>query len=196
MIKQILLSFDFENAFILIFLNISNIETKEESDIDKSENFNVGVQIYLISKREYKEFIIIGVNLNTIRNNGEEYLYDENDFYFEPNNIAYNNIIQMNCIYNYYIFYLEFKAIYNFFFKAIFKLIRKIYREEETRHWIFTTRITIYRTFIPLSKHPLIYIKERTILEGCQESFCLEYYLKKAKKQYKVKNKNDETITI
>ncbi len=42
---------------------------------------------------EYEEFTIIKINLNTVRNNGEEYLYDENDLYFEFNNIEYNSII-------------------------------------------------------------------------------------------------------
>ncbi len=88
----------------------------------------------------------------------------------------------MNCIYNYYVFYLGFKAIYNFFFKAIFRFIKKIYKEEETRYWIFITKIAMYRTFILSFEYPPIYIKEEVILEGCQESFCLEYYLKKAKK--------------
>ncbi len=44
-------------------------------------------------KREYKEFTIIKINLNTIRNNNEEYPYNEDDLYFEPNNVEYNNII-------------------------------------------------------------------------------------------------------
>jgi len=47
----------------------------------------------LVSKGEYKEFIVIGVNLNTVRNDGEEYLYDEDDLYLEFNNIGYNSII-------------------------------------------------------------------------------------------------------
>ena len=47
----------------------------------------------MIFEREYKEFIIIKVNLNTIKNNNEEYSYDEDDFYLEPNNIGYDDII-------------------------------------------------------------------------------------------------------
>ncbi len=73
----------------------------------------------------------------------------------------------MNYIYNYCIFYLELKTIYNFFFKIIFKFIKKAYREEETRYWIFIIRTTIYRTFTLLLEHPLIYIKEGAILKGC-----------------------------
>jgi len=47
----------------------------------------------LASEKEYEEFTVIGINFNIIKNNGEEYLYDENDFYFEFNNARYNNII-------------------------------------------------------------------------------------------------------
>ena len=43
--------------------------------------------------KEYKEFIIIGVNLNTARNDSEEYLYNKDDLYFKLNNVGYNNII-------------------------------------------------------------------------------------------------------
>ena len=38
-----LLSFDFKNTFISIPLNISNIKTEEDSDIDKSKNFNINI---------------------------------------------------------------------------------------------------------------------------------------------------------
>ncbi len=38
-----LLSFDFENVFILIPLNISDIEAEEDSDINEFENFNIDV---------------------------------------------------------------------------------------------------------------------------------------------------------
>ncbi len=72
----------------------------------------------------------------------------------------------MNCIYNYYILHLRFKTTNNFFFKTIFKFIKKVYREEETRYWILTTRTTIYKTFTLLLEHLLIYIKEGAILEG------------------------------
>jgi len=38
-----LFSIDFGNAFISISLNILDIELKKDSDIDKSEEFNIGV---------------------------------------------------------------------------------------------------------------------------------------------------------
>ncbi len=34
---------DFENVFILVSLNILNIELKEDSDIDELEEFNMDV---------------------------------------------------------------------------------------------------------------------------------------------------------
>ncbi len=43
MIKRILSFIDFENAFILILLNISDIELKEDLNIEELENFNVNV---------------------------------------------------------------------------------------------------------------------------------------------------------
>jgi len=43
MTERILLPFDFGNAFISILLNISDIEAKEESNIDDSENFNTDI---------------------------------------------------------------------------------------------------------------------------------------------------------
>ncbi len=49
--------------------------------------------MYLTFKREYKEFTIIKVNFNVIGKNGEKRLYNEDDFYFEPNNVEYNNIM-------------------------------------------------------------------------------------------------------
>ncbi len=88
-----LLSFDFGNIFVLIFLNISDIEAEDDSDIDKSKNFNVSVWIYLAFEGEYKEFTVIGINFSTVKNNGEKYLYNEDNFYFEPNNVGYNDII-------------------------------------------------------------------------------------------------------
>ncbi len=84
---------DFGNIFILISLNILDIELKEDLDINESKEYNINIQIYLISEREYKEFIMINVNLNTMKNNGEEYPYDENNLYFESNNVGYHNII-------------------------------------------------------------------------------------------------------
>jgi len=47
----------------------------------------------LAFKREYEEFTVIGVNFNTIKNDDEEYPYNEDDLYFEPNNIGYNSIV-------------------------------------------------------------------------------------------------------
>jgi len=87
----------------------------------------------------------------------------------------------MNYIYNYYIFYLKFKIINNFFSKVIFRFIRKIYTKEETKHWIFIIKITIYRTFISLFEYSLIYIKEEAMLERYQKSCYLEHYFEKAK---------------
>jgi len=87
----------------------------------------------------------------------------------------------MNYIYNYCVFYLRPKTTNNFFPKAIFKPIKKVYIKEKTRYWIFTIRITIYKTFISSSEHPLIYIKERATLERCQEPSYLEHYLEKVK---------------
>ncbi len=42
-IEQILLSIDFGNIFILISLNASDIELKEDSNIDKLKNFNINI---------------------------------------------------------------------------------------------------------------------------------------------------------
>ncbi len=100
------LSLDFGNIFILIPLDISDIKVKEKSDINESKNFNADIQTYLAPEGEYKEFIVIGVNLNIIRNNSEEYLYNKNDLYLKFNNAGYNDITQMNYIYNYCILYL------------------------------------------------------------------------------------------
>jgi len=88
----------------------------------------------LTFERKHKEFTVIKVNLNIARNDSKEYLYDEDDLYLEFNNVGYNSIIWINCIYDYYIFYLGFKATYNFFFKAMFRFIKKIYRKEKTRY--------------------------------------------------------------
>jgi len=44
MIERMLFFFNFGNTFILIFLNIFDIELeKEDLDTDKSENFNVDI---------------------------------------------------------------------------------------------------------------------------------------------------------
>ncbi len=174
--------FNFENIFISIPLDISNIEAEKDSDIDELENFNIDIQIYLAFKRKHKEFTIIKVNFNIIKKDNEEHPYEENDPYLKPNNTRHYNITQMNYIYNYYIFHLKPKATNNFFSKTIFKLIKKIYKEKKTRCQIFTTRTTIYRTFTLSFEYPSIYIKEKTTLKRYQKSSCLEHYLKKAKK--------------
>ncbi len=129
-----LFSIDFENVFISIPLNILDIEPKEDSEIDESEEFNADIQIYFAFEREYKEFIMIDVNLNTVRNDSEKYLYDKDDLYLESNNIKYYGIIWINYIYDYCTFHLRLKAINNFFPKTMFKLMKKTYIEEETKH--------------------------------------------------------------
>jgi len=43
----------------------------------------------LIFEKEYKEFTVIEVNLSIVKRDNEEYLYDEDDLYFEPNNVGY-----------------------------------------------------------------------------------------------------------
>ncbi len=42
-IERMLFLIDFGNVFILIPLNILNIEQKEDLDTDESENFNVDI---------------------------------------------------------------------------------------------------------------------------------------------------------
>ncbi len=160
------LPLNFKDTFVSIPLNILDIEVEEDLNIDKSKNFNIGIQTYLTSKRKHKEFTIIKVNLNIIKNDNKEHLYNEDDLYLKPNNTGHNDIIQINYIYNYYIFHLRPKATNNFFFKTMFKLIKKVYQEEKTRYQIFTTKITIYRTFTLSLEHLPIYIKKRAILEG------------------------------
>ncbi len=49
--------------------------------------------MHLAFKKNYKEFIIIKVNLNTVKNNSEEHLYNKDDLYLKSNNTRYNNII-------------------------------------------------------------------------------------------------------
>ena len=44
-------------------------------------------------KGEYKEFTIIGINLNIVKKDDKEYFYNEDDLYLESNNVGYNNII-------------------------------------------------------------------------------------------------------
>ncbi len=162
------LSFNFGNVFASISLNASNIELEEEdSDTDESENFNVNIQTYLVFEGEYKEFTVIRVNLNIIKNDGEKHLYDKDDPYLKPNNAGYNDIIWMNYIYDYCVFHLRSKAINNFFLRVMFKPMKKIYKEEETRYWILTIKTTIYGTFILLFKHLSMYMKEGIILKRC-----------------------------
>ena len=91
--ERISLFFDFGNVFVSIPLDISDIEVEEELNINKLENFNINIQIYLVFEREYKEFTIIRINLSIVRNNSEEYLYNKDDLYLKFNNVGYNNII-------------------------------------------------------------------------------------------------------
>ncbi len=49
--------------------------------------------MHLAFEGEHKEFIVIGVNLSTAKNNGEEYPYNEDDLYLKLNNAGYNSII-------------------------------------------------------------------------------------------------------
>ncbi len=132
-------------------------------------------------KREHEEFIMIDVNFNIVKNDDKEYLYKEDDLYLEPNNVGYYSIIWMNYIYNYCVFHLRFKATNNFFFKVIFKLIKRIYTFEEIEHWICTIKTAIYRTFTLSFEYSLIYIKEEAMLERYQKSCYLEHYFEKAK---------------
>ena len=118
-------------------------------------------------EKEYKEFTVIKINLNIVKNDSKKHFYNEDDLYLEFNNVEYNGIIWMNYIYDYCTFYLGPKATYNFFSKVMFRPIKKAYREKETRHWIFTTRTTMYRTFILSLEHSPIYMKKGAILEGC-----------------------------
>ena len=91
--EQMPFSISFENTFILISLNIPNIETEENLDIDKSKNFNINIQTYLTFKREYKEFTIIKINFNTAKRDNKEHPYNKDDLYFKLNNTEHYNII-------------------------------------------------------------------------------------------------------
>ncbi len=117
-------------------------------------------------EKEHEEFIVIGVNLSIAKNDDEKHLYKEDDLYFEPNNVGYYGIVWISCIYDYYVLYLGFKTINNFFFRTIFKPIKKVYIFEETKYWIFTIRIAIYGIFIPSLEHLPMNMKEGIILEG------------------------------
>ena len=72
--------------------NVLDIEEELESGTDDSEDFNVGEWVHFVPKREYEEFIVGGVNLNTARNDGEERSYKEDDPYLEPNNAGHYDI--------------------------------------------------------------------------------------------------------
>ncbi len=93
MIEQMLFFIDFKNVFILIFLNVLDIELKEDSDTDELKEFNINVQTYLVFKGEHEEFTVIKINFNIAKNNREEYPYDEDDLYLESNNVGYHSII-------------------------------------------------------------------------------------------------------
>ncbi len=43
MIERMLLSFDFKSVFISISLDISDIKTEKDLDIDESESFNIDI---------------------------------------------------------------------------------------------------------------------------------------------------------
>ncbi len=49
--------------------------------------------MYLAFKGEYKEFTIIRVNFNTVKREGEEHPYEEDNLYLELNNAGYHGII-------------------------------------------------------------------------------------------------------
>ena len=93
MVEQMPSLINFRNTFISISLNVSNIELEEDSDIDELKNFNISIQIYLVFERKHKEFTVIEVNFNITKNNNEKHLYNEDNLYFEFNNIGYNSII-------------------------------------------------------------------------------------------------------
>ncbi len=44
--------------------------------------------------------------------------------------------------------------------------MKKVYRKEKTRHWIFIIRTAIYKTFILSFEYLPIYIKKEAILKG------------------------------
>ncbi len=48
--------------------------------------------MYLAFKKEYKEFTVIRINLNTVKNDNKEYPYNKDNLYLEFNNAGYNNI--------------------------------------------------------------------------------------------------------
>ncbi len=82
--------FNFGNIFVIISLNILNIELIEDLNKDKLKNFNIRIQIYLMFKREYKEFIIIKINLNIIKRNNKNFFIKKTTFI---SNLTILNII-------------------------------------------------------------------------------------------------------
>jgi hypothetical protein len=129
---------------------------------------------------EYKEFIVGGVNLNTVRNDDEERPYKEDDPYFEPNNAGYYGIVWMNYIYNYCAIYLGPKATNNFFPRPTSRSLQKAYKEDEIKHWILASRIATYTIFILSLEYLSICLKKGATLEECQEPMYLEHYIAKA----------------
>ena len=49
--------------------------------------------MYLVFEREYEEFIVIGINLSIVKRDNEEYLYNKNNPYLEPNNVGHHSIV-------------------------------------------------------------------------------------------------------
>ncbi len=49
--------------------------------------------MYLAFKKEHKEFTVIKVNFNIVKNDSEKHLYNKDDLYLKSNNTGYNNII-------------------------------------------------------------------------------------------------------
>jgi len=49
--------------------------------------------MYLTLEKEHEEFTVIKVNFNIVKNDDEEYPYNEDDPYLKLNNTGYNDII-------------------------------------------------------------------------------------------------------
>ncbi len=47
----------------------------------------------MVFEEEHEEFIVIRVNFNIGKKDNKKHLYNEDNFYFEPNNIEYDSII-------------------------------------------------------------------------------------------------------
>ena len=43
--------------------------------------------MYLVFEEEHEEFIVIRVNLNTVKRDNEEHFYNKDNLYFESNNV-------------------------------------------------------------------------------------------------------------